>query len=736
MTQELQTVPVPAAKYVLTEERADALLSGTDEDYLDKLRSGYLLNLMNSTPMESPFAHKICSGFDVVNSVIPDFTDDKSGFPFKKKTAGNTSAYPNRHRPERNSVDKRDWDFLTERLQDHLKNFDPGEDKSVMVDNLEVLAKHLMLSELDTEILIFFAVVNENPLFKTMARHMIGDEPSRLPAALSRFLGKPKEVSAISACLEQKSVLMNCGLLNFFADGDEDVFFHDLEEDIKALISVPELDPATFVEGVLGKPTSADLEIADFAANKDDIEMICQIISNALKNGEEGINILLFGPPGSGKTAMAASIAKHLDLSMFAVGEDEDQNLSHEENKTSSRHRLNKLFQAHSFLKGNTKAILFFDELEDLLIKGTDSSKKSDTESKIVVNRLLETNPVVTIWAGNDPDKFPESFRQRFSYVVYVGYQPMMTRKKVWEKRLEMKNMVLPPQDVVYLARHYSAPPRMIANAIKMASLTDNTVENIENFLKSSSKITNGDSEAIRATNSISEKFDPELMNYDGAKDNRLKAISGPSPRPYSLLLRGKPGTGVKSLARYLAEGAIMNTAEHDMRSLIEPNPMAPPEAKIRYAFQAANDSKELLVISNIDALAIDAKSSSANWNESGLAEVFMECAYNHRGPMIASCYNTDIEIPGFVTAVFSHDIELKSLSEEQSGLAYKTYFGKEYSGDSLPKNLVPADFSKVAKVLKRGLNGSTPEPEIIAMLKSQVNNRQSRSGMGIRIPA
>ena len=662
----------------LTAESAEALLSGGD-DYEEKMTALYLLNMMKATLPSSPVAYKICTAFESNRDFIGGDIDT-SEFPYKKKSGTAKTAYPMKNKPERNAVDARDWEFLKSRLEADLEGFNPMENQSTSVKNLRVLSKSLYLNELETDLLTFLHTVGNNARFTSFVQDIIGSDRTRIPALTARLLGRNEEITNVTACFESKSTLINCGLLDLAEIDDEDELFHQVEYTIQHLISTPELDPSMFVESVLGKPAVSDLTVGDFSSLSQDIEEICKIIKKAVADGETGINILLHGPAGSGKTALAGAIAAELNLSLFAVGEDED---APDEKGGASRHRLNKVFQGHSFLKGRKNAILLFDEIEDLLIKGTDTDKKADTQSKIIVNRLMENNPVVTIWAGNDPDKFHESLRQRFAYSLYVDYPPMMIRKKVWEKQLALKGAQLPDKDVTYLARQFMAPPRMIANAIRLAKMTEVTVPAIENFLKSSSKITYGDADAVRSGTSISEKFDLALINYEQAKENKVKSIvaSGSSPRPYSMLVTGKPGTGIRSLGRYLAENAVMNTAEWDMGALVAPNPMMPPEVKIRRAFQAANDSRNLLIISNIEALSSDPQSSSARWNEGGLADIFMECAYDHRLPMIVSSYQTDIEIPNLIKSVFSLELKVGVLTPDQCRLAYQTYFGAEAGG-------------------------------------------------------
>ena len=690
--------------YSASEETAEELLSGGN-DYQDNLVYFYLLNLIKQTDVSSPVAYLICSAFESASELIPDYSDDKGGFPFKKKKAGDKISYPTKKKPERGSVDQKDWDFLKERLEKQLKNFNPEDGKPVPIQNLEMLGESLLLNQVEKEILVLLYAIDGNVYFEGLMQDIIGNDQSRVPAIAARFLGRKSEIATVTKTFSNDSPLYHSGLLEIIDPDSDDQVFPQIEYSIKLMLPTVGLDTSRFIENVLGKPATAELAISDFSTLQSDIEKICKIIRSAIAKDKKGINILLHGPSGSGKTVLAAAIASELKLQLFAIGEDKDQSESYDEQSNSSKHRLNKLFQAHSFIRDKKDSILLFDELEDLLLKGTDNDKKADTQSKIIINRLLENNPVVTIWAGNNPEKFHESMRQRFAYSLYVDYPPTLIRKKVVQKQLALNGATLPEEDILDLARNYLAPPRMIANAIGLSALTEEvTLEAVESFLTASSKITYGDSEAIKSQTRISRKFDLSLINYDGSKDNKVKTIiaQASKPRPYSMLVQAPAGSGVRSFARYLAEKAVMNTAEHDMRFLTLPSQMKSPQIKIREAFSEAADSRNLLVISNIEALSANPDSSSSSWSESGLGEVFMECLYDHKLPVMVSTYNRQIEIPEFIKNAFSLDLSIRTLTPEQAEKAFEIYFGCPPEGCILPKASVPADFSKVAKVLKK----------------------------------
>jgi hypothetical protein len=134
---------------------------------------------------------------------------------------------------------------------------------------------------------------------------------------------------------------------------------------------------------LLGQPLQATLNLSDYEHVEEDCDLITRVVEGASKEGARGINILLFGPPGSGKTELAKLAAAAAGVSLYAAGEELFAG-----KEVSRSERLSDLAFFQRLLAGSTGCAILFDEFEDVAWQLINRGG-----SKLYLNRLLETNP-------------------------------------------------------------------------------------------------------------------------------------------------------------------------------------------------------------------------------------------------------------------------------------------------------------------------------------------------------
>lgn len=184
----------------------------------------------------------------------------------------------------------------------------------------------------------------------------------------------------------------------------------------------------------------------DIAGMEDAKRVIDEMVIYPMKSPEKaralGLNpgggVLLFGPPGTGKTMLGKAIAGALDAPFYyASGADLRSKWYGE-----SEQRLSQLMNA---AKSQSVAVVFLDEIESLLPKRTESSHAAD--NRVVTQFLSDLggfkdsdNLLLVLGATNKPWAIDEAvFRTgRFDEKVYIGPPDKAARLKIL--KLNLKN--------------------------------------------------------------------------------------------------------------------------------------------------------------------------------------------------------------------------------------------------------------------------------------------------------
>lgn len=163
----------------------------------------------------------------------------------------------------------------------------------------------------------------------------------------------------------------------------------------------------------------------------EEVRNAVQLLSKKYQNRKElvaeglpwGNRILLAGPPGNGKTALAGALAKLLKLPMFFVNMGEMRR-SH---IGETGNNINTLFQGlkHSSLINDNKIVIFFDECDSVATTRIyeHGADKEDSASLNVLLTCLDQmdSETIVIAATNYPDELDPAFKRRFSSYLWLA---------------------------------------------------------------------------------------------------------------------------------------------------------------------------------------------------------------------------------------------------------------------------------------------------------------------------
>ena len=173
-----------------------------------------------------------------------------------------------------------------------------------------------------------------------------------------------------------------------------------------------------------------------------------------------GISVLFYGTPGTGKTMAAQVLAHELGMPLYRV--DLSQLISKYIGETQKN--IGKIFDEAE----KCDCILLFDEADAIFTKRSDVSDAQDRYSNAETAYLLqriEAYAGVSILATNLLQNFDEAFRRRISYMVHFPMPDVTLRKELWETIFPKETPISKEVDALMLAQAFELSGASIKNA-------------------------------------------------------------------------------------------------------------------------------------------------------------------------------------------------------------------------------------------------------------------------------
>jgi|GEM_PF-1653156 len=628
-------------------------------------------------------------------------------------------------------VFEKDWEIVKAFFQERLNELDvvgPPQD----FINLQATLGHFGLNKTQKLAASIAYAAPMSPTYGLFVKSILTSGSKNYVApALACMVADMEGADEIDAALGQKGLLTKNGL---FSLAEQGFSLPDLTATLVDNVQDSKFNEADILGALIGKPTTTEYDLEDYAYLGNKLTELVEFVKNAVAKGEKGVNILFYGPPGEGKSELKRVIAKALGYDLYEIGEDRDGDRT----ISSAERRIYKATQAWDYLKDRRDAIVGLEEAEDLVPDERAEGKAAFLQSKSDVNSLLEDNPVVQIVTCNDQDRFHRSFRQRFSFSLFIECPPTLARVKIWERHLAKQGVELSKEDVLELARNYEAPPRMIANASRYAALSGGNINTIKNALENGALLTYDWSEALTVQNRVPQDYNRDLINAGPEGQAAIDELiaegcerPGEERVPFSLLVKTVPGSGAPSTLRYMAEQMTMNVHEISCKTLMKRSDVS-SEARIAAAFKVAANSESFLILRDLDALAGSTAPTHRDWNDSPAVEAFQKAARIHNLPFAVTCA-LNVDVPETVSQTFSDRLELKVLEGDTLKAAYKQFFKRDAPASiSELKDYTPNDFVAVKSLLARS-KAAQGDDRILELLRKQKGARMAPSSRVVR---
>ena len=284
-----------------------------------------------------------------------------------------------------------------------------------VLDLAESLGRLLNFGPFDAQLLTLMIACERLPRVKAAVRSF-GDGIGDLPAVLGELAGAE---AGDAARRVRRSDVLKLGLFTFgIRPGMDDPV--DIRWPLCSILD-REPTPEGLACALAGRRHAATLDLNDFTHVRD-TGFLVSLLQGAVRERAHGVNILIHGPPGTGKTELARTLAAASGCPLHDIGEADDDG-----EEPSRRERVMALMLAQRVLGDRSGAVLLFDEMEDLIgaaeRSGGDWFAKREG-SKVFVNRLLETNVAPVIWITNAIGNIDDAILRRMSFVLKLDLPP------------------------------------------------------------------------------------------------------------------------------------------------------------------------------------------------------------------------------------------------------------------------------------------------------------------------
>lgn len=690
----------------------------TDDNYALFLVHRMLKTLLDAVDYKTKFAYRICNAIE--GNMIEDFLSE-AGIKFKKKKKKG-DAYHYSGAPKANMVHPDDWEQLRTYASEKLAEYEADKPPiTPEIRNIHKLASLVGFNDLQRDVLEYvYAIKASDPAFPKLFGDAMHSHTSKFPALIAMAMGRQDEYKDIAKFFGKNGVFAKYGIIQYDDDGVGEECIPQIEMTLRSQIADQEISDDDLLDVLIGKSLTSELTVkGNFPHLKEEAAKISRTIRSAYAQGKKGVNIAVYGPTGSGKTEFVKALAHMMNVRLYAIGESEADNTQFtDKDKKIASKRMSSLLRAQAILKDDPKALLLMDEFEDLVPNKADSSKQADPDSKILLNRALEENFVVTIWACNDIGKFHESFRSRFFTSVFVGYQPTVVRENIWRHHLTNNGLEMGNRDVLSIARRYEAPPRAIAMACEGASLMGGKVADVHEQMEDKARILKGNRYAFEAEYVVPENYNTGFLTCSEdlrAFEKEMVAASQTGAGKLCMF-EGPKGTGRSTFGYYLAEKMARLPSEADMSSLIIPTQFSSPSDNLMAAFANAADSKSLLMIDNFEALF----NGTSEQDRQQMSEIFWSFMKDFRAPVILMAEDTS-KIDEDFTAFVDKTITFEPMDEKRHKKVARSVIG---SNVPYKQGLTIGGFMKAAhsvRVLPDPANTDIIERRIAATSSAKV---------------
>lgn len=509
-------------------------------------------------------------------------------------------------------------------------------------ENLATLAEFLQLNPVEQELLRFAMHLRSEGAMRDLFGYLPKSDLQRTAAIMADLLKQPK--NQILSALKKGSKLDAYGLIDrdYRPDSVHDYLDWGETLDFDEFVTQP-LNENVLLKSCTEVAQVPSLELDDFAHIAGMKEMMLTYLQQAIKHHRKGVNLLIYGVPGTGKTEFAGLLAQALGISAYNI-----TYMDSDGDVVKAEQRLNYSRLAQTLLNGK-QALLIFDEIEDVFC-GSFFEQSVAQQNKAWMNQLLENNNVPMIWLSNSVFGIDPAFLRRFDFILEMPDLPLKNKSALITQLTEGK---LSQAYVQHFAKVRSLTPAILSRTIRVAKEL-----NTSNFAETLLMMFN---QTLKSQNK--PKIEPLVLgkadynlDYVACNDNIHRISEGlKRSKKGRICCYGPPGTGKTAWAAWLAEQLDMPLLLRQGSDLLNCY-VGGTEKNIAQAFEQAKADNALLVLDEVDTFLFSRDGAERSWERSQVNEMMTQIE-RFEGLMVVSTNLIEVLDPA---ALRRFDLKLK----------------------------------------------------------------------------
>lgn len=563
--------------------------------------------------------------------------------------------------------------------------------------NLRLLQKTFKLSNLETRILAFVFYTRDSDHIVCLLRSILDYTEQGMTLVVNTLaLALAADREDIKAALDSDGKLCSMGLLEYGSSGEEFREILSPGSVLSALTMSVKLSLSKLLKDSFLPAPLPTLGLEHFPHVPMVGRVLLPYLKSAVTQKRKGVNILFYGPAGSGKTELTRILAKELGLTAYEVQFAERQEFRGE--------RISRIMfwkVAGSVLSRNSNELLVLDEAEDVF-NDMGTLFFSGRTNKGEINRLIEENPVVTLWTANSIQHIDPAMLRRFSMVIEVKSPGLAYRREMINEAFDHRLSKGTTERLALTENLSSTVIRSISEIVRETGKTSETpsedeiIEMADQMLKAQRM-----GRVVDNNTMLPELYAPQFVNSELNLDHLLEGLR--TAGCGRLCIYGPPGTGKSAYAAYVARELgipLMRKTGAELTSCY----VGVTEKLIADAFETAQRDGALLLLDEVDSFLRDRQAARYSWEVTAVNEMLAQME-RFGGYFIATTNLKDDLDPACLRR-FDLKTKFDYLRPEQAVAMAQAYAGKLGFTDDASVldhvadfgNLTPGDFAAVSR--------------------------------------